>query len=134
MQSILFVDDNREVRAAMEELLTLAGYVVFGAGSGAEGLELFNCCNFDLIITDMRMPDLDGNQFVSILSGLDNPPPVIVLTGNILSVIPNPLIKEVAYKPIPINNLLTLVESILFSAEPQVPLCEQSSFINQTQA
>src|SRR3982751_6531765 len=105
MQSILFVDDNHEVRSAIEELLMLAGYVVFGAGSGAEGLELLDCCKFDLIITDMRMPDLAGNQFVALLSDMANPPPVIVLTGNILSVTPNPLVKQIVYKPIPINNL-----------------------------
>ena len=108
MHSILFVDDNHEVRAAMEELLMLAGYVVFGAGSGAEGFELLDCCNFDLIITDMRMPDLDGNQFIALLSGLNNPPPVIVLTGNIFSVKPSPLVREIAYKPIPIKKLLGL--------------------------
>ena len=130
MHSILFVDDNHEARAAMEELLILAGYVVFGAGSGAEGLELLNCCNFDLVITDMKMPDLDGNQFVDLLSGLVNPPPVIVLTGNIFSVTPNPLIKEVAYKPIPINNLLTLVENILYPVEQEMSLHEQPYFVS----
>jgi PAS domain S-box-containing protein len=59
-RSALVVDDEVEVREALAEILTSSGHRVVGAASGREALERMSGERFDVILTDMRMPDLDG--------------------------------------------------------------------------
>lgn len=58
--SILAVDDSPSVRQAIRIALTTAGYAVSEATNGAEGLEKAESGEFDLIITDLNMPVMDG--------------------------------------------------------------------------
>lgn len=57
---VLVVDDERPVRALTREILTATGYDVETAGSGDEALGLLAGGTFDLVITDLRMPGMDG--------------------------------------------------------------------------
>ncbi len=59
-QSILIVDDETEIRETLTEILTSAGHEVVAVGSGREALERMAVDHYDVILTDMRMPDLDG--------------------------------------------------------------------------
>lgn len=58
--SILTVDDSSSLRMAVRVALTGAGYAVTEAGDGAEGLAKAGAQRFDLIITDLNMPHMDG--------------------------------------------------------------------------
>ncbi|MBB4097614.1 response regulator [Sphingomonas kyeonggiensis] len=58
--SILTVDDSPSLRMAIRIALTGAGYAVTEAGDGVEGLAAANAAKFDLIITDLNMPNMDG--------------------------------------------------------------------------
>lgn len=58
--SILTVDDSPSLRMAVRIALTGAGYTVTEAGDGAEGLAKASAQRFDLIITDLNMPRMDG--------------------------------------------------------------------------
>jgi two-component system chemotaxis response regulator CheY len=58
--SILTVDDSVSIRQAIRIALTQAGYTVSEAGNGAEGLAKAEAGAFDLIITDLNMPVMDG--------------------------------------------------------------------------
>lgn len=58
--SILTVDDSPSIRVALKIALTNAGYSVAEAGNGAEGIEKAKASVFDLIITDLNMPVMDG--------------------------------------------------------------------------
>lgn len=58
--SILTVDDSPSLRMAIRIALTGAGYAVSEAGDGVEGLAKANGAGFDLIITDLNMPNMDG--------------------------------------------------------------------------
>ena len=58
--SILTVDDSPSLRMAIRIALTGAGYSVTEAGDGVEGLATANAGKFDLIITDLNMPNMDG--------------------------------------------------------------------------
>ncbi|MEG3175621.1 response regulator [Sphingomonas sp. RB3P16] len=58
--SILTVDDSPSLRMAIKIALTGAGYSVTEAGDGAEGLQKATAGHFDLIITDLNMPIMDG--------------------------------------------------------------------------
>ena len=61
-QHLLLVDDERAFREAIAERLGDAGYQVGQAGSGEEALERLNEFAFDVLITDMRLPGVDGRQ------------------------------------------------------------------------
>jgi two-component system NtrC family sensor kinase len=58
--SALVVDDELEVRETLAEILMSAGHRVVTAASGREALERMGEERFDVILTDIRMPDLDG--------------------------------------------------------------------------
>jgi two-component system chemotaxis response regulator CheY len=58
--SILTVDDSVSIRQAIRIALTQAGYAVSEAGNGAEGLAKAEAGAFDMIITDLNMPVMDG--------------------------------------------------------------------------
>ena len=58
--SILAVDDSASVRMAVRIALSDAGYAVSEAGDGAEGLEKIRSGSFDMIVTDLNMPHMDG--------------------------------------------------------------------------
>ena len=59
-RSILIVDDEAEIRETLAAILTGARHRVVTAGSGREALERMAAEHFDVILTDIRMPDLDG--------------------------------------------------------------------------
>jgi two-component system NtrC family sensor kinase len=59
-RTILVVDDEPEIREALAEILTSAEHSVVTASSGREALERLDAENYDVILTDIRMPDLDG--------------------------------------------------------------------------
>jgi two-component system chemotaxis response regulator CheY len=58
--SILTVDDSASIRMAMRIALTGAGYTVTEAGDGAEALSKVRATRFDMIVTDLNMPRMDG--------------------------------------------------------------------------
>lgn len=58
--SILTVDDSASLRMAIRIALTGAGYTVTEAGDGVEGLAKAAATRFDMIVTDLNMPNMDG--------------------------------------------------------------------------
>ncbi len=63
MKKILFVDDDITLRTAMIRYLQKRGYLVHDAGSGVEGLSLFEQNSPDLVVSDVMMPEMDGFEF-----------------------------------------------------------------------
>jgi len=57
---ILIVDDDKAVRDVLSDIFTYWGYQVAVAGSGIEALPLFLRTSFDLVLTDLNMPGIDG--------------------------------------------------------------------------
>ena len=113
MQTILLVEDQPEIRDILGLLLTVSGYNVIVAANGKEGLNLASSLPFDLIITDIKMPLMDGNSLISELAKLKNPPPVIALAGSINDIKPSKLIKAAACKPITTQQLRQLITRAL---------------------
>ena len=71
-KQILIVDDSPLVLAMLEDALVGMGYGVTSAGNGQEGLKRVEATKFDLIITDLSMPVMDGIAFVKAAKGLPN--------------------------------------------------------------
>ncbi len=83
---ILAVDDDGLVRRSLELLLGEAGYEPFVVGSGQEALAALVQRHFDLLITDIRMPGMDGLQVIQAVRDYcremkKHPIPEIVLTA-----------------------------------------------------
>jgi two-component system NtrC family sensor kinase len=66
-RAILVVDDEPEIREALAEILTGARHRVVTASSGREALELLAAEHYDVILTDIRMPDLDGRALYAVI-------------------------------------------------------------------
>ena len=66
-KAILVVDDDEDIRETILEVLALAGHVGFGAADGTGALALLHQRQFDLILTDLQMPGMDGWQLLSAL-------------------------------------------------------------------
>ncbi|MEK7810667.1 MAG: HD domain-containing phosphohydrolase, partial [Pseudomonadota bacterium] len=62
--SILFVDDESNILSSLKRLFRPLGYHIFTAESGAQGLEIMQHEMIDLVISDMRMPEMNGAQFL----------------------------------------------------------------------
>ncbi len=63
-KQVLIVDDSATVRKALETMLTEAGYQVAEAGNGQDALKKASKSHFDLLITDLNMPVMDGMNLV----------------------------------------------------------------------
>jgi two-component system chemotaxis response regulator CheY len=79
---ILTVDDSAAMRQMVEVTLTSAGYDVAQARDGREALDIAHHSSFDLVITDVNMPEMDGLTLVRELRGLPSyrHTPLLVLT------------------------------------------------------
>jgi two-component system response regulator PilR (NtrC family) len=80
-KSILLAEDEKLLRESMAELLTQEGYRVSQAANGKEAYEIALKQPFDLVLTDMRMPEMDGMQLLQALQRLAPQTPVVVITA-----------------------------------------------------
>ncbi len=78
---ILAVDDQRYFRELVEDLLSEEGWAVQTAGSGEEALQIFEQSTFDIVITDLVMPGMDGCDLVHRIKTRDSEQDIIVVTG-----------------------------------------------------
>lgn len=78
---ILVVDDEEHTRLGYTEVLKLEGYNVDSAENGLEGLKLAKDKSYHVIVTDLRMPKMDGSQFVENLRKFDKNVKVVVITA-----------------------------------------------------
>ena len=80
-RNILIVDDDWQVREVLHEIFLSAGYTCQVAGDGREGLDLFKATRPPLVVTDLKMPVMDGIALLQALRQTDGDAAVIVLTG-----------------------------------------------------
>jgi response regulator RpfG family c-di-GMP phosphodiesterase len=111
---VLIVDDDRQVREVLHEIFYSNGYDCQVANDGREGLEIFRATRPPLTVTDVKMPVMDGLQFLKSIRRLDADAAVIVLTGvgDIKTAIES--LKVGAYdfiiKPVNVDELLIAAE------------------------
>jgi len=81
MTKILIAEDDMELRQLFSKVLMQNGYTVKGVSNGREALETLNGEFFDLIISDIMMPVMDGYEFVRLLRDLGGTTPVMMITA-----------------------------------------------------
>jgi two-component system response regulator VanR len=82
MSTILVIDDEKGILQIIYQALTRFGHNVETAGNGQEGIEKFDDGNFDIVITDIRMPGVDGNGVVKHIRNSNRQSiPVIAISG-----------------------------------------------------
>jgi CheY-like chemotaxis protein len=79
--NILLVDDNHDGLVVRKALLDELGYWVQLAGNGEEGLKLYEASNFDVVVTDYRMPRMDGVELIGRIRKLNPNARIILLSG-----------------------------------------------------
>ena len=81
MAHILIVEDNLEMLQILKSALEKSGYEVVVASGGQAGLDEYNKHQFDVVITDIVMPDVDGLQFVKAIRQIDKATKIIAISG-----------------------------------------------------
>ncbi|CDI48929.1 response regulator transcription factor [Clostridium tetani] len=71
-ESILIIEDEEKVSSVLKAYLEKEGYKVISTTSGIEGIEIFKKGNFKLIILDLMLPDIDGEEVCKIIRGISD--------------------------------------------------------------
>ena len=121
MSTILVIDDEKGILQLMHEALTMYGHKVETADDGLEGIRKFDDGCYDIVITDVRMPVIDGNGVAAHIRKSEKQCiPVIGISGT-------PWLLEadnfdmVLSKPFPLKQLLNCIRSLL-SVSPRMAM------------
>jgi len=82
MADILIIDDEKAIRKALTEILSAEGYKTDEAGDGEEGLKKFKERTYDVVLCDIKMPKLDGIEFLQKATESNADVPVIMISGH----------------------------------------------------
>ena len=82
MPDILIIDDEKAIRKALTEILSAEGYKTEEAGDGEEGLKKFKDRTYDIVLCDIKMPKMDGIEFLEKAGELNPDTPVIMISGH----------------------------------------------------
>ena len=117
MEHILVIDDEKSIRNTLKEILEYEKYKVDLAEHGAEGLEKFRKGGYDIVLCDIKMPEMDGLEVLEKISEDQGEAQVIMISGhgNIDNAVE--AIKRGAYdfieKPLDLNRLLITIRNAL---------------------
>ncbi len=117
MQKILVIDDERAIRNTLREILEYEKFIVDDASDGSEGVKLIEKNKYDLILSDIKMPKMDGMEVLDRIISITPDTPVVLISGhgNIDTAVE--ALKKGAYdyiaKPIDMNRLLVTVRNAL---------------------
>jgi DNA-binding NtrC family response regulator len=78
---VLVIEDEEPVRDSFRNFLEDQGYEVFEAANGREGIELFQTCQPDVVLIDLRMPEMNGHQVLERLAPAAPDTPLIIVSG-----------------------------------------------------
>ncbi|MFV8752224.1 response regulator [Nannocystaceae bacterium ST9] len=131
--SVLVVDDNEELAENIAEILSDVGVKVTVARDAASALAAFDECEWSLVVTDVRMPKIDGLELLTMLKERRPSTPILVMTG---FADPDTVARAqrsgafaVVHKPVDLDDLIGLIERIsdaripVLIVEDDVGLC-----------
>ena len=115
---ILVVDDEGDVREVLCALAKTLGYEAVGASGGKEALAMLGKTSFDLVLTDLMMPDTNGWQLLSSIKEGNPKLPVVIITGFMSEqgemILTNPLVNGYLAKPVDHKRLEAMLAALLF--------------------
>jgi len=117
MANILVIDDEKSIRNTLKDILEYEQHAVSLAEEGQQGLDLLAESKFDLVLCDIKMPNMDGIEVLSRINEMSPEVPVIMISGhgNIDTAVD--AIKKGAYdfieKPLDLNRLLVTLKNAL---------------------
>ena len=82
MCNILIIDDEKAIRKTLSEILSYEGYKIEEASDGEEGLKKFRDKTYDVVLCDIKMPKLDGLEFLDKARDTNPDVPVIMISGH----------------------------------------------------
>ncbi len=115
MSKILVIDDQKSIRNTLKDILEYEGHEVVLAEHGEEGVEFFAKDKFDLVLCDIKMPNMDGMEVLDHIMAKNHEVPMIMISGhgNIDTAVE--AIKKGAYdfieKPLDLNRLLVTLRN-----------------------
>ena len=121
MANILVIDDERSIRNTLKDILEYEKHSIELAENGKEGVELMQKNSYELVLCDIKMPEMDGTEVLAEMQKLEIEAPVIMISGhgNIDTAVD--CIKSGAYdfieKPLDLNRLLVSVKNALEKKE-----------------
>ena len=80
--SILIIDDERSIRNVLRDILTNEGYNIDEAVDGEEGFKKFSAKTYSLVICDIKMPKMDGIEFLQKATEINADVPIIIISGH----------------------------------------------------
>ncbi len=121
LPTILLVEDEALLREGLQEILEVHGFKVIGAADGAEALEWMTEAPVDLVITDLIMPNMNGIEFVEVVSQKFPSIPVIVVSGSPGAVMARLGIESISLpgtaasitKPFKAKEIVALIQKVL---------------------
>ena len=126
MAKILIIDDEKAICNTLKEILSYEKYEVDIANDGAEGIKKAETGNYDLVLSDIKMPKMDGIEVLQKLQELNPDLPVVMISGHGTIETAVDALKKGAYdyisKPPDLNRLLVTVRNAL----------DRSSLITET--
>ena len=115
LPKILLVDDEERFRSNLKKMLTAEGFEVSEANSGQKALEELVLHAYDVILLDMRMPDMDGLTTLAAIKERHPDPEVIILTGHASVDAAAEIIRlgaaEFLLKPCPLEEVIAKIET-----------------------
>jgi len=117
MSNILIIDDEKAIRKTLGEILSYEGYKIDEAGDGEEGLKKYKEKEYDVILCDIKMPKIDGIEFLEKAKEINSDIPIIMISGhgNIDTAVE--AVKKGAYdfiaKPPDLNRLLITIRNAM---------------------
>lgn len=117
MEKILVVDDEQSLRDVLSIMLKRAGYVVTSAMDGEDAIELLNREIFDLVITDLRMPKIDGMEVLKAVKSVSPETVVLIITAFATADSAVEAMKQGAYdyltKPFQVDEVQLIIRNAL---------------------
>jgi len=117
MSNILIIDDEKAIRKTLSEILSYEGYKIDEAGDGEEGLKKVKEKEYDVILCDIKMPKIDGIEFLEKAKELVPDIPIIMISGHGTIETAVEAVKKGAYdyisKPPDLNRLLITIRNAM---------------------
>lgn len=114
---ILIVDDNPNMSSLLSEMLEVFDYESERAGDGLEAIEKVDRNNYQLVITDMRMPRMSGLDLLKRIKEMKPTMPVVVISGYALDDDGNSLMNSIAdgflNKPFKMSDIEQLLKDVI---------------------